>query len=104
MPGCRTHARKAHAKTRKVRRLALSSGFATPGLSEVVGVVSQAERPRLKYAGRIDNIIFLDRVGETLCWATADTPKEALPEEMRLLLRRLNRLETRAALKAAKRP
>ena len=59
-------------------------------------------RPRLKCAGRLDNIVFLDRVGETLRWATAGTPKEALPEEMRLLLRRLDRLETRAAMKFAK--
>ena len=71
------------------------------GLSEVVGVVSQAERPRLKYASRIDNIIFLDRVGETLRWATDGIPREGLPEEMRLLLRRLERLEARTAVKAS---
>lgn len=55
--------------------------------------------PRPRYTARIDNVIFLERVGETLRWATDGIPKEELPEEMRLLLRRLDRLETKTALK-----
>ena len=48
-----------------------------------------------KYALRIDNVYFLKRLGASLREATADVPKEELPEEIRLALRRLDRLDAR---------
>lgn len=50
-----------------------------------------------KYALRIDNVYFLKRLGASLREATADVPKEELPEEIRLALRRLDRLDAREA-------
>jgi hypothetical protein len=49
-----------------------------------------------KYAARIENIVFLDRIGSSLRWATDDIAREELPEEILLLLRRLDRLEAQA--------
>ena len=51
--------------------------------------------PRRKYVAQVENIYFLSRVGESLRWATSDITREALPEEVVLLLRRLDRLEAR---------
>ena len=51
--------------------------------------------PRRKYVAQVDNIYFLSRIGESLRWATSDITREALPEEVVLLLRRLDRLEAR---------
>jgi hypothetical protein len=52
-----------------------------------------------KYAAQLDNIYFLAQVGQTLREATADIPREKLPEDIHLLLRRLERLEAREARK-----
>jgi hypothetical protein len=49
---------------------------------------------RPKYP-QLKNVVFLDRVGDTLRQATGDIAKEELPEEIRLLLRRLERVESR---------
>ena len=49
-----------------------------------------------KYAARIGNIFFLMHIGSTLRWATDDIVREELPADVQHLLRRLDRLETRA--------
>ena len=54
---------------------------------------------KLAPIARLDNIIFLSRVGETLRWATSDMAKEELPEEIERLLRRLKRQEMQQARK-----
>jgi hypothetical protein len=46
-----------------------------------------------KYAAQIDNIYFLDRIGCSLRWATADMAREELPDNIRRLLRKLERAE-----------
>jgi hypothetical protein len=55
-------------------------------------------RPRSKYP-QLANLVFLDKVGETLRQATSDIVQEELPENIRLLLRRLERLEQKKARK-----
>jgi hypothetical protein len=52
-----------------------------------------------KYTARIENIYFLERVGETLRWATQDIADEELPANIKHLLARLDRLEARAKTK-----
>ena len=52
-----------------------------------------------KYAVRIDNIYFLDRIGASLRWATEDIAREELPADIKRLLNRLDRLEARARAK-----
>ena len=49
-----------------------------------------------KYVTRIDNIYFINRVGASLREATVHITAEELPENIRLLLRRLKRQEVRA--------
>ena len=46
-----------------------------------------------KYAAQIDNIYFLERIGYSLRWATADMAREELPDSIRRLLRKLERTE-----------
>ena len=55
-------------------------------------------RRRPKYP-QLANVVFLDKVGETLRQATADITREELPEDILLLLRRLERLERRESMK-----
>ena len=55
-------------------------------------------RPRPKYP-QLANLVFLDKVGETLRHVTSDIVQEELPEDIRLLLRRLERLEQMEAFK-----
>jgi hypothetical protein len=57
----------------------------------------QMDKP--KYTARIENIYFLERVGETLRWATQDIADEELPANIKHLLARLDRLEARAEAK-----
>jgi hypothetical protein len=52
-----------------------------------------------KYTARIENIYFLERVGETLRWATQDIADEELPANIKYLLARLDRLDARAKAK-----
>ena len=59
--------------------------------------------PRRKYVAQVDNIYFLSRIGESLRWATSDITREALPEEVVLLLRRLDRLEARNLTRESRR-
>ena len=47
---------------------------------------------RPKYP-QLKNVVFLDRVGDALRRTTTDIAKEDLPENIQLLLRRLERLE-----------
>ena len=65
--------------------------------------MQRAERdagmPRRKYVAQVENIYFLSRIGESLRWATSDVTREALPEEVVLLLRRLDRLEARNVIR-----
>jgi hypothetical protein len=51
---------------------------------------------------RVDNIYFLDRIGESLRWATEDIVREQLPANIQHLLARLDRLEARAQAKRQK--
>jgi hypothetical protein len=55
-------------------------------------------RLRPKYP-QLANVVFLDKIGETLRQATSDIVQEELPENIRLLLRRLQRIERKQALK-----
>jgi len=55
-------------------------------------------RRRPKYP-QLANIVFLDKVGETLRQVTSEITHENLPENIRLLLRRLERVERKQALK-----
>ena len=55
-------------------------------------------RLRPKYP-ELANLVFLDKVGETLRQATSDIAQEELPEDIRLLLCRLERLEQEKAFK-----
>jgi len=55
-------------------------------------------RPRPKYP-QLANLVFLDKVGETLRQATSDIVQEELPEDIRLLLRRLERLQQKKGFK-----
>jgi len=48
-----------------------------------------------KYVAQIDNVYFINCVGATLREATSHVTKEELPENIRHLLRRLDRLEVR---------
>jgi len=52
-----------------------------------------------KYAVRVDNIYFLNRIGASLRWATQDIAREELPADIKHLLKRLDRLEARARAK-----
>jgi hypothetical protein len=45
------------------------------------------------------NIVFLDKVGETLRRLTSGITREELPHDIQLLLRRLERLERKETLK-----
>ena len=49
-----------------------------------------------KYVARIDNVYFINCVGASLRAATSKLTTEELPENIRLLLRRLKRMEDRA--------
>jgi hypothetical protein len=53
---------------------------------------------RSKYP-QLANVVFLDKVGETLRQATSDIVQEELPEDIRLLLRRLERMGQKQARK-----
>jgi hypothetical protein len=48
---------------------------------------------------QLANVVFLDKVGETLRQATVDITREELPEDILLLLRRLERIERKDSLK-----
>jgi hypothetical protein len=52
-----------------------------------------------KHTAQIANIYFLSRIGSTLRRATQDIASEDLPADIKLLLRRLDRLEARAVAK-----
>jgi hypothetical protein len=49
-----------------------------------------------KYVAQIKNIYFLSYIGASLRWATNDIAREELPDDVRLLLRRLERREAKA--------
>jgi hypothetical protein len=44
---------------------------------------------------QLANIVFLSKVGETLQQATCDVPHDELPDDIKHLLRRLERVEER---------
>jgi hypothetical protein len=50
---------------------------------------------------QLANVVFLDRVGQSLRWITSGIPHEELPDDIKRLLRRLERIETRDARKKA---
>jgi hypothetical protein len=54
-----------------------------------------------KYVARIDNVYFVRRVGASLREATSHIATSELPENIRLLLRRLERLEVRGSIRKA---
>jgi len=49
---------------------------------------------------QLKNVIFLDKIGDTLRQATSDIAREDLPDDIRRLLRRLERVELREQRKA----
>jgi hypothetical protein len=49
---------------------------------------------------QLNNVVFLDKIGETLRQATSDIAREDLPDEIHRLLRRLERVELRDQRKA----
>lgn len=59
------------------------------------------EMTRTKSVARLDNVVFLSRIGATLRWATQDIAREDIPPDVRRLLRRLERLEARRKRKNA---
>src|SRR5262249_36430723 len=54
-----------------------------------------------KYVARIDNIYFINRIGTSLREATSNVTTAELPENIRLLLRRLKRMKDRANSRTA---
>ena len=52
-----------------------------------------------KYVARIDNVYFLRRVGASLREATSHIASSELPDDIRLLLRRLERFEVRRTIR-----
>jgi hypothetical protein len=56
---------------------------------------------KARYIAQIDNIYFVGRIGASLREATAEIVREELPENIRLLLRRLERLEAKDSAKKA---
>jgi hypothetical protein len=56
-----------------------------------------SEMSRPKSIARINNVVFLSRIGQTLRWATEDVAQEDLPPDIKRLLGRLERLEARDA-------
>lgn len=57
-----------------------------------------------KHIARIDNILFLSRIGSTLRWATKDIARQDTPADIKKLLNRLDRLEKKAGKAAADKP
>jgi hypothetical protein len=53
--------------------------------------------PLRKYP-QFANVVFLDKIGDTLRQAIGDTAHAELPTDIRLLLRRLERIERRQGL------
>jgi hypothetical protein len=49
---------------------------------------------------QLKNVVFLDKIGDTLRQATSDIAREDLPDDIRRLLRRLERVELREQRKA----
>jgi hypothetical protein len=64
-----------------------------------MSAVSVFAMDKSKYAARIDNVYFLDRIGATLRWATEDIARAELPANIRHLLARLDRLEAKCTLR-----
>jgi hypothetical protein len=61
--------------------------------------IKGAMHRKAKYIAQIDNVYFVGRLGASLREATADIVREELPENIRLLLRRLERLEAKGSTK-----
>lgn len=57
---------------------------------------SGAMEKQPKYVARIDNVYFINPIGTSLREATSNITTQELPENIRLLLRRLKRMEERA--------
>src|SRR5262245_50161964 len=85
-----------HAQLGAVR---LHGSQATDGHGSHVSAGHMSKPP--KHAARIDNTDFPWRVGLSLRWATQDIAREDLPANIKQLLARLERLETRARVKGA---
>ena len=49
---------------------------------------------------QLKNVVFLDKIGDTLRQATSDIAREDLPDDIQRLLRRLDRVELREQRKA----
>ena len=50
---------------------------------------------RLPKYPQLKNVVFLDKIGDTLRQATSDIAREELPDDIQRLLRRLERAELR---------
>ncbi len=55
---------------------------------------------RLPKYPQLKNVVFLDKIGDTLRQATSDIAREDLPDDIHRLLRRLERVELREQRKA----
>ena len=64
------------------------------GLSRWTCMRRMPKYPQLK------NVVFLDKIGDTLRQATSDIAREDLPDDIQRLLRRLERVELREQRKA----
>jgi hypothetical protein len=49
---------------------------------------------------QLKNVVFLDKIGDTLRQATSEIAREDLPDDIQRLLRRLERVELREQRKA----
>jgi hypothetical protein len=76
-----------------------SRDFADAGTGRPPGAFPNVTR--IKSVARLDNVVFLSPIGETLRWATQDVAREELPPDVRRLLGRLERLEARRERKNA---
>ena len=70
-------------------------GFRTEQQPTLAACIKVAMDRKPKYVAQIDNIYFVKRIGASLREATADTVRDKLPENIQLLLRRLERLEAK---------
>jgi hypothetical protein len=77
----------------------LRIGFRTEQQPSLATCIKVAMDRKPKYVAQIDNIYLVKRIGASLREATADTVRDRLPENIQLLLRRLERLEAKDSRK-----
>jgi len=73
--------------------------FRVEQIPALAACIKGAMHRKARYVAQIDNIYFVGRIGASLREATADIVRDELPENIRLLLRRLERLEAKGSTK-----